>query len=396
MLSSTIDALLSRFREIREESGFSPEELDVRLIFGPGWVSRFESGETVPGIDVLMAMLEVLGSSLKDLVEGMAVQAPEEAAWLVDRVLRAEESDEQTGALLIKFHYADHDATYELPGASLEQFDDVIRTLRDGLAQLVASGDGEQQIKTNAVAKTFLRAVELWPSANPSDLWWFVVSRAYVDPFNHPARFARLDLGQSWKRTSGWALEEVLVRHYASGLANHGIKIFIAHGAEKRAFLGHLETDERLEADKADVLLVGQTNAGPVCFGVVHVKASFAERRTDDVPMSRALREAGYCSPLWTMDCKSSPSPFPVNRGELGKARGAGQQNRRSAKRKDIEDDGYFSACFSYNKNTIATPESEQVAAPIVVCDFNDPHKDAFVEFVRAEWDRFWHLGDPR
>jgi len=61
--------------------------------------------------------------------------------------------------------------------------------------------------------------MELWPHANPSDIWWFVVSRAYHDPFNHPAHYARLDLGQSWKRTGGWALEEVLVRHYGPALA---------------------------------------------------------------------------------------------------------------------------------------------------------------------------------
>lgn len=390
MANSVVASLLSGFRDIREAAGITPEELDAQLIFGPGWVRRFESGETVPSIDVLVVMLHALGSNLRELVEGANIEASLDATSSVDRVLRAERSSDGTDALLVKFRYADHDATHHLPDATLEEFDDVVRTLRDWLARLVAlDGEEQQAIKTNAVAASFLRAVELWPSANPSDLWWFVVSRAYLDPFNHPARYARLDLGQSWKRTGGWALEEVLVHHYAPALAEHGIRIFIAYGHEKHDFLGHLETDDRLEADKADVLLVGMTNAGPVCFGVVHVKASFAERRTDDVPMSKALVEAGYCSPLWTMDCKSSPSERPINRGELGAARGTAGTDRRSAKRKDIEDDGYFSACFSYNRNTVPTPETQETAGRIIVCDFADGRHDPFVTFVRAEWERF-------
>src|SRR5207248_2167871 len=160
------------------------------------------------------------------------------------------------------------------------------------------SGDAldEGSVKTNAVARAFLRAVELWPNANPSDIWWFIVQRAYHDPFNHPARFARLDLGQSWKRTGGWALEEILVRHYGPALEEAGVRLFIATADEKRRYLSQLAVADRLEIDKMDVLLVGDLDAEQRCFGVVNVKASFAERRTDDVPMSQALVDAGYCS----------------------------------------------------------------------------------------------------
>jgi hypothetical protein len=240
----------------------------------------------------------------------------------------------------------------------------------------------------NAVANAYLKAASVWPNANPSDLWWFIVSRAYLDAFNHPAQFARLDLGQSWKRTGGWALEEVLVRHYRDALAAHGIRIFIARGDEKASFLSQLQVADRLESDKVDVLLVGETQGGPLCFGVVHVKSSFAERRTDDVPMSTALVEAGYTSPLWTMDCKSTPAHEPRNRGELGAAR-AGSTDGRSAKRRDIEEDGYFSACFSYNRNTIPTPAGQDVRARIFVCDFKDPTTDPFTTFISEAWERF-------
>ena len=112
----------------------------------------------------------------------------------------------------------------------------------------------------------------------------------------------------------------------------------------------------------------------------MHVKASFAERRTDDVPMSIALTRAGYTSPLWTMDCKSTPSAKPRNRGELGALR-----TQRSAKRKDIEDEGYFSGCFSYNRNTIPSPESLPPERRIYVCDFRNPD-DAFSQFILSRW----------
>src|SRR5690606_6534554 len=120
--------------------------------------------------------------------------------------------------------------------------------------------------------------------------------------------------------------------------------------------------NHRLEHDKVDVVLSGRYDGEERCFGVVHVKASFAERRTDDVPMSAALTRAGYASPLWTMHAKAMPSRHPINKGELGRPLTPGSSTG-SAKRKDIELDGYFSACFSYNTNTAPTPPGQTAEA---------------------------------
>lgn len=171
-------------------------------------------------------------------------------------------------------------------------------------------------------------------------------------------------------------------------MAEHGIRIFIGSAEDLRRFVPHLLVRERLEADKVDVLLVGENDGDPQCFGVVHVKASFAERRTDDVPLSVGLLEAGFASPLWTMDCKSQPAASPLNRGELGQPLGR-ERDGRSAKRKDIEDDGYFSACFSYNTNTVPTPSEQDARGRVVVCDFTHPADDAFTTFVVDAWTRF-------
>ena len=58
--------------------------------------------------------------------------------------------------------------------------------------------------------------------------------------------------------------------------------------------------------------------------------------------------------------------------------------------RKDIEDDGYFSACFSYNTNTNPTPPKQKSKARIHVCSFNNPD-DAFSKFLIESWRNFLH-----
>jgi transcriptional regulator with XRE-family HTH domain len=368
-------SLLQRLKELREQSGLSQADLEERLILGPGWVDRFEAGESVPTLDLLLSMLHAIGKNLSDLLKGTADEA---AGSGFQRQIYAENSGND---LVVHFNYADFDATYVLPNATRDQFDLVIKTLRDGLARLAVSKAALiEAIKKDAVASAFLAAARIWPQANPSDLWWFLIYRAYCDPYNHPGQFARLDFAQSWKRTGGWALEEVLVRHYGPYLESKGVRLFIASSEIKERLLRSVRVRDRLEADKIDVVLTTATREGEKLLGVVHVKASIAERRTDDVPMSRTLIKAGCVSPLWTMDCKSMPGERPANRGELGSPlqRGA---DERSAKRKDIEKDGYFSACFSYNANTIPTARGQKAKARIYVCNFRNPD-DSFSRFI--------------
>lgn len=370
---------LGKLRQLREKANLSESELEERLILGPGWIRRFEEGETIPSIDMLLAMLYQTGARLEDLLNGLP-ERPEAAE--IERLIFAEREEK---GIVIRFRYANFDASYVLQGATVEQFEEVIKTLRDGLALSAFADEAQSEaIKSDAVSDGFLKAVRVWPHANPSDLWWFVIYRAYCDPYNHPASFARLDFTQSWKRTGGWALEEILVRHYGPFLKQHGINLFIATVAKKREIVGGLKVGDRIEADKIDVVLTGDRKKGEKFFGVVHVKASFAERRTDDVPMSTALVRGGFTSPLWTMDCKSMPGVAPVNRGELGDADGG----RRSAKRKDIEDEGYFTGCFSYNKNTIPSNGKIPAERRIYVCDFRNPD-DEFSQFIVRRWRAF-------
>ena len=282
--SGFLQALLANLRNLRENAGLSTSDLEERLILGPGWIARFESGMTVLSIDMLLAILHQLDASLDDLLRGLP-SLPE--ASEVEQHIFAEQAGND---IAIHFRYADYDAVYTLANSTLEEFEVVIKTLRDSLAQ-------KETTKTDAVVNTFLKAVEIWPHANPSDLWWFLVSRAYCDLYNHPAQSVRHHLDQSWKRASGWALERVLVRHYGSFLQAKGIRLLIGTSKQKQEIVRRLNAEDRLEADKIDVVLTGEKNGTEAFFGVVHVKASFAERRTDDEPMSRALIRAGYTSP---------------------------------------------------------------------------------------------------
>jgi transcriptional regulator with XRE-family HTH domain len=377
-VSETVRSLLARLKALRKQAGVTTAQMDERLLIGPGWTERFENGEVAPSIDLLVAMLNILNVPPQDFFAAHDW----DTASRVPREMWAEQAGKD---LLIHFRYNDYDAEYRLKGATLQQFEDVLRVLRSRLAgEERNAGDAMQ---TDAVAETFLATTRAWPTANPSDLWWFLVARAYCDPFNHPAANAHRDFGQSWKRTGGWALEEVLVRHYGPFLRAKGVDIVVAKGEQKERLLGQLRVDRRLEAAKVDVLLTGARRGQEVCFGVVHVKASFAERRTDDVPLSQTLIRAGYTSPLWTMDCKSSPSAHPLNRGELGVALDEGP-DRRSNKRRDIEEDGYFTACFSYNSRTAPTPADQAARARVTVCDFRRPN-DGFARYVLSEWQRF-------
>ena len=380
--SEYLSEVLIKLKSFRENLGLSLKDVEDRLLIGKGWINDIENGVIHPSLDLISSILSIYGKSFADLSSQTSLSVPR-----IKRSISAIE-DRNINGLLIKFDYGIHDAEYELNGAFEEQYNEVVDILRNGLAGLCKdhiSSEEEKSIKSTSVANAFLKAVSIWQHANPSDIWWFIVYRLYCDQYNHPSVCSKLDFQQSWKRTGGWALEQILVQHYREYLSKFGVRIFIGSSEEKETLLQKIDVEGRLESDKADVLITYFDERNIEYFaGVVHVKASFAERRTDDVPMSKSLSDAGFLSPLWTMDCKSVPSPNPINRGELGKIYDGTGIDQRSAKRKDIEDDGFFTGCFSYNHNTLQTPENYPAESRIYNCDFRNPN-DAFSKHI-LDW----------
>lgn len=367
-----------RYREalrMTQENLADASELDRSYI---GGVERGERNPTLTAILRLAVALEIppaylfegAGRSIsipdsrmqREMFEGIREDAP------ISKGTEGVIAKDTESGLLIQFRYDQYDAEYLLSGAKKSEFNEVLSVLKKGLAS--------RNNRADAVAKAFLAATRLWPDANPSDLWTFLINRAYCDRSNHPSVNARLNLEQSWKRTSGWALERVLVEHYETFLKTKGLTIKIGSKAEKESLFSDID-DSRIVPDKADVLISFVSDGIEQLLGVVHVKASIAERRTDDVPMSQALINAGYLSVFWTMDAKSFPSNQPVNRGEFGET----DHNQVSEKRRDFEEHGHFSACFSYNKNTVPTVGSNDAQARIFVCNFTDPDDD-FARFL--------------
>ena len=348
----------NNLRRLRVAAGITQESLAEASGLDRSYVGGVERGERNPTLTAILQLASALKTAPSNLFDGIAEEP----------TLTATETGHR---LTIKFKYDQYDATYQLPLATRAEFDAIIGVLKNGLAYM---GN-----KADAVAGAFLHAVKAWPHANPSDVWNFVINRAYCDRTIHPLRSAQLNLEQSWKRTSGWALERVLIAHYASVLRETGITIGSSTTAQKSRLMGAIK-DPRIVPDKADVMLSYILNGREYLLGVIHVKASIAERRTDDVPMSQALVEAGYLSIFWTMDSKSYPSSQPVNRGEFGSV----DSQQSSDKRRDFEEHGHFSACFSYNANTLPTSDIGNARARIFVCNFKDPI-DHFSEFLIEE-----------
>ncbi len=348
-------------RRLRQSLSMTQETLAEVTSLDRSYIGGIERGERNPTLSAILRLAESLKIAPTDLFEGIG-QNPQGTS-----ALNGISATEKTEGLVIQFKYDQFDAEYFLAKATRREFDAVLAELRHGLAASSSRAD--------AVASSFLRAVRIWPHANPSDLWIFLINHAYCDRRNHPEANARLNLEQSWKRTSGWALERVLVSHYGQFLAQNELRVEIANTYRKITLFGHLQ-DHRVIPDKADVLLSYSHRGKERLLGVVHVKASIAERRTDDVPMSQALMEAGHISVFWTMDSKAMPAPRPNNRGEFGEV----DEGSISEKRKDFEENGNFSACFSYNRNTIET-KFQNAVARIFKCDFTNPD-DSFSRFL--------------
>lgn len=251
--------------------------------------------------------------------------------------------------------------------------DDQYRLVLKFLSERLAAGDKA----FNAIAATFIKAIRLCPNANPSDLWRYLVYRPYL----------RLRSDQSWKRAGGQALEVFFATFYNPLFERHGIKLVCLSRAGGTTAVTEMGIINRVGRSKLDIALLGRCSDSTWrVFGGAHIKASLAERISDDVPASIAMLEKGYFSPLLTLDMKAFPPPHgdDVNRGELQFPQRAGEQ---SDKRNYFERDGLFSCCYSYNLRTPSTPEGAQAKAKIKTLGFSEDAIDTFISDTIRAWN---------
>lgn len=373
-INTNIKKILIEISKVRKSNGISEDQLEAQLNLGHGWIRALETGEINPPFDLMLSIIDFLKVDFQTLISKINFDVEQ----VLNRVISAEQKG---GDLQCFFGYNKYDAEYVIPNAKVESFDILLSEFRTNINR-------NKSKKADAVANTFLKAIELWPHINASDIWLFIVSRIFQDPYNHPVTEINRDFAQSWKRTGGWALEEIFVKYYKNELSKHGILIEIFQKKNKTELLNKLKLNYAVQANKADVLLVNTKNGRYDCIGVVHVKASIAERRQNDQNFSKALKDKNFFSPFMTMDSKSFPSKFPVNRGELGAAISE-DQDTRNDKRKEFEEEGYFSACFSFNSNTRPTSLGQKATARIFAMKFGNPN-DAFTQMTIQARNRLY------
>lgn len=260
----------------------------------------------------------------------------------------------------------------DLPGVTEEAYARVGEILNRALG-----GSGKNR---DAILQAFLYGLRACPKANASDVWHHVVYRQYCEVL---ARHRGADPKQSWVRAGGEALELVVQDWYSPVLEPHGIRIQALIGGDaKLQALKEMSIHRVVGAGKLDVALHRRERSGWKVFGGVHVKASLAERVSDDVPASRAMMRKGFFSPLWTLDVKSFPPPHGglVNRGELGTSK------QPSEKRKYIEHHGDFDNCYSANGRSAPTEGKTPSGKRVFRIDLSEqPDEFAQEVIARAE-----------
>jgi hypothetical protein len=237
----------------------------------------------------------------------------------------------------------------------------------------------ERQV-ADAVANSFVYAVQQCPLANPSDVWQHLIYRGmlllgYTD--------------QQWKRISGFALERALTTIYAPHLAQFGLRMRALAGREAHELIAKLGLSGRIKRDKIDRIVEVSREPDWHLVAGIHVKSSLAERIQDDVPASLALMSKGILSIMLTMDSKSFPPPHGngVNYGELGGRNWGANAERDMIKRQYVEDDGQFDAMISYNLRTPPSEGQTKSGKRIYTLSFAEPQPDVLVRMLKERAD---------
>jgi hypothetical protein len=321
----------------RTSKNLSISSIESNMRIATGWINRIESGENCP-LDLIFGYARAIDIDMDNFGSKLANSIGFNPGWNIVSV-----NDTRSH---FHFDYAGHPASITIPASE--------SSLRTAINNFVTTLNSHR--KAIGVATGFIGLVRDLPGVNPAEIWGLIIQRLYTIPYSwEPANLSQGgDLSQSWKRSAGWALEEVVVRRYSAALLLHGITIS-KDTSDIREFSRHLGINE----SKPDVVLYSEIEQDEITrknwIGALAVKASVAERRDDDVPWASEVMNAGLIVPYVTMDVKSYPGRAPSVDGEYKENWNGVGEDGRNAKRSDVEDDGVFSGVFSFNTNTIPT-----------------------------------------
>ncbi|MFD1469897.1 helix-turn-helix domain-containing protein [Hymenobacter caeli] len=375
-------SIVNRLTAIRTDAGISQTQLATALEIGQSDVSKVEQGQRRLDIVELVEWLAALEYDLFSFLSEVGLLVPLAPAAPVVNVASEFVPDPAhvvavTGGTEIRLvgSGTHHDivlANADIAGYRAVEAEAVrlFRSLNDGSL-------GLQNREAIRVALDF--AIRRLPLLNPSDVYRHIIYRLYVREFSLKSP------KQSWVRAGGEALELFIEDLYKSRLLSEGIEVEALIAKDRRlAALEEMGISDRVGAAKLDIALYGIHEGKRYIFGGLHVKASLAERVTDDVPCSEIMMAAGYFSGLWTFDAKDHPPRSLVNYGELGTS----LTGKPTAKRLYIERDGSFSICFCYNTRTAASYHKTPSQRRIVVSTLA-PDKDTLPSVVLAAWQDF-------
>ena len=150
------------------------------------------------------------------------------------------------------------------------------------------------------------------PQANASDLWHHVVYRIYMEQLKATKPYK--DPGQSWKRASGDAFELFLADYYNTMFKNNGLRLIPLTRDESKKAFNLMGISGKVGDSKLDIAIIKDYNGkslkinnGTLIRGI-HVKASLAERVSDDVPASTAETYSGKM--IYTVQPNGKPDKF--------------------------------------------------------------------------------------
>lgn len=368
--------LLQLLIEKRKIAGISQQQLGEYLELDQSNISRYERLELKLDIELLERWCEAIKQNMEVVLRDAGYLEIEEENYKSIDIAYPNNCEATKGGVNLCLKWRNTIYPIFFPFEDYELFLDVYKRVEDLFTSLNENDCGMSN--RDAICWALNYAINMMPGANPSDIYHHLIYRMYVKVYR------RTDPKQSWVRAGGEAVELFFKSRYYHELLASGIRIELAfQEKEKNKFLKDMNlADVIAGGSKLDVCLYGILPSGKLIpFAGVHVKASLAERVSDDKPCSERMMQAGFKSYLFTFDAKSFPPP----KGNLENIGELGTTLNPTDKRSYIEQHGSFDGCFSYNTRTEPSPPGGTYSGKKIYTSKFDKN-DEFIEVVKTDW----------